>query len=643
MTDSTMDIDLNLIGRDKTADPDAVEVYRVLKRYGSAQERQTWKADRKEGWNAVGNNEMWTDADEKKLKNRGQVPMVVNKIAKGVQGASAIVTDSKPNVKFIPVGSSDLYVSELLQRGWDYVFAKNQGQDVIYDAVEEAKIGGVDFFKVWFDEGKGPYGRILFEAVKDVPIVYWDRDSTKRDMSDSHIIIAQRRTRKYIKEHYPELKDEDLVFTPDVDDPVISDGLTGVDNYTQPSDNPDGKDKEFDKDIWEIEAWMLVRKNKTVIVHTSTEDFEKFETIDVEFQAGQNKEEILKQFKAENPQAINPRIIKRSVEQREKRIVVGKKVIESKVNPFGVDADGDPVLGLIPLVHSRTQTSYPTSPTKRALPINRSKNHRRSQAIFLMAMEAASPIVEPHGCAWEGNPGSPNSRLVVAKNSAFQPFRLQGGGINFQQIAALEAEDDRDIDDQFDLPDVMRGKVPQGLENASGRMLLALQDTAGLMSKPFLRTLETSVVMMAKSVISLMLRHWPRKMWDRLLEDDEMLAPPKGMKENPMGTVDPGSDEELQLKMEFAQKWQDAIEKIRPEDPRKPPGIQLVDLDVRLTVGSSLPTNRMVKASVAMEFVKAGIYDPQAALEYVDDPQKDMIIPRMKKQQEALAQAANKK
>ena len=64
-----------------------------------------------------------------------------------------------------------------------------------------------------------------------------------------------------------------------------------------------------------------------------------------------------------------------------------------------------------------------------------------------------------------------------------------------------------------------------------------------------------------------------------------------------------------------------------------------MDLDVTMTAGSSMPTNRMAKLEVAIEMVGAGIYDRQAALEYVDDPNKELIVARMAKADEALAQA----
>ena len=51
-----------------------------------------------------------------------------------------------------------------------------------------------------------------------------------------------------------------------------------------------------------------------------------------------------------------------------------------------------------------------------------------------------------------------------------------------------------------------------------------------------------------------------------------------------------------------------------------------------------MPTNRMAKLEVAIELVAGGIYDRQAALEYVDDPNRDLILARMAKQDEMAMQ-----
>ena len=126
-------------------------------------------------------------------------------------------------------------------------------------------------------------------------------------------------------------------------------------------------------------------------------------------------------------------------------------------------------------------------------------------------------------------------------------------------------------------------------------------------------------------------------MWERLLEKDEWetLRPdqPDGAPEE----IEEGSQEEQDRKEETRQKWEEALELIRPIDTSKPPGISLIDIDVKVVAGSSLPTNRMAKEQVALDKYNAGLYDRKAALEYSDDPN---AIPISKRMDAADAQAA---
>jgi predicted membrane GTPase involved in stress response len=85
------------------------------------------------------------------------------------------------------------------------------------------------------------------------------------------------------------------------------------------------------------------------------------------------------------------------------------------------------------------------------------------------------------------------------------------------------------------------------------------------------------------------------------------------------------------------QRWTDAIARVVGEEGKEP--MSMIDLDVKVVAGSTQPTNRMAKAGVAMEFVKAGIYDPQAALEYIDDPKKDEVTERMERKRKEELQA----
>ena len=71
-------------------------------------------------------------------------------------------------------------------------------------------------------------------------------------------------------------------------------------------------------------------------------------------------------------------------------------------------------------------------------------------------------------------------------------------------------------------------------------------------------------------------------------------------------------------------KWVQAIDLIMNQK------VSLVNVDVKVSAGSTLPTNRMLKREDAVEMVKAGIYDQEAALDYVDDPHKDQVKERIK-------------
>ena len=621
--------------------PKVSEVYRSLKQYAEAKPRQDWLKRRKEAWKAAIDNEMWTDQEEKEMKDMGQVPLVINRLNKGIQGSAAIITDSKPAIQAHPVGSGDLYVAELLKRAVDYVWERNQGNDVIYDGVMEAKIGGLAFFDVCHDPSLGMFGRCNFEECPPDDI-YFDAESRTRDYSDTHLIKAKLRTKSYIKDRYDNITDDDLKFADEIKElkeGATSSGITGGDNYAEglKADQPSITAEE-ERNIWEIEAWMLKVVSEFWVMIGPDE-------------AGQFRREVYKnKARAVLAQEAlgNAVLWPRKVQKRVLRHIVGKKLIpqmdqgqevDERENPYGIDADGVPVMPLISLPHQRTLTAYPMSPTNYAIDINREKNKRRSQFIFMASMDSNAPIMEPEGkVKWTGNPGTPGSRGKYAQDVApGAVYRLTGGGMNTINFIQLEAKADADIDDQYDLHDVMRGKLPPGSENIAGRTVLALQDMGGMMSKPFLRALESAMVRLAKVIVTIILQTWQRNQWERLIEEDEIRTwmPDKEKTRIPEGQT---PDEAM-----IQSRWMQALNLIRPQDLTKPPGIGLIDMDVRITAGSSMPTNRIARAGMAIEMAKAGIYDAEAALEYIDDPQKDKVTARMKQREQQMIMAGIQK
>jgi hypothetical protein len=635
-------IDIDLITSDQSVDPKVQEVYELLKIYRDADARGKWLERRKEAWKAI-ENEMWDEKDEKAMTEKGQVPLVINKCVEGVQGKCAIMTHQKPTAQFLPIGSGDLYAAELLKRAYDYIFIKNEGNDVIYECTEEYAIGAHAFLNISVDKATNPFGNIVFE--EDPPDdIYWDKDSRKRDYSDTHLIKAKMRSRQYIKDKYGELKDRDIYFAPfSKEDDSKSTGVSGEDNYAVGPDDPLPDDvKSKQKIIWEIKAWLLKIVEEDWIFRIGPDGEPVPEKL--ELGEGQSLKDLVN-FKAEVPHLKNDSTAyywRRSMQKRILRVIVGKKMISEEENPYGVDREGYPQIDLIGMKAQRTRSSYCMSATNYALPINKEKNKRRSQAIYIASMNTDAPIVRPHDAKWEGKKGTPGAELILAKNAPFQPYRLQtGGAVEASVLFNLEQKADEELNDAYKILDVMKGKIPPGSGQIAGKTVLALQDFGGVMNSPDIRKLESALIRHAKVVIALALKHWPRQMWERLLEPEEILdfAPENTDEARELEGIEDDQEEEKEgITQRIQQKWAEALDLVRPKDMDQPPGLSLIDLDVKIVAGSGQPTNRIAKMEMAIELVKGGIYDPEAALEYVDDPNKDKIIERMKNAAEMAMQ-----
>lgn len=610
----------------KDVNPKVEEVYKLLKIYAADEKRDKWVTRRDRAWDAI-ENQILTDKDKVELKKVDQEPLEINECVLGVQGSCAIVTDQKPEIKVHPVGSADLYLAELIKRGHDLVWERNEGSDATYEVVEEKEIGGLGFFDVRFDRNLGIFGRIVFEETPPEDM-YFDSNSRKKDFSDTPMIKAKQRTKEYIKEHHPDISDDDMKYTIDIKDAsgvaTKSEGLTSGDQYVElgKKGGRPGEDEKKPKIIWEIEAWLLKTvKEDWIVSYTEGQTEPTIGRIDL---TPQEKKGLQSGDKIKDGMYWE-----RTLQKRVQRIIVGKKLVAEKENPYGTDRDGNPIMTIIGLKGQKTRSAYPMSSTNYAVEINRDMIKRRLQFNFSISQNANAPIIEPStGMSWEGTAGTPGSRGLVSKTASFQPFRLQSGAVEALRFLESETRDKENIADQYKLHDVMKGKIPEGTD-PSGRVVLALQDMGGMMSKPSLRALEAALIRLAKVHISMMLKHWPRYMWEKLIEPDEWTKwqPEDKAEARPEEEITPEEQEEITA------KWERALNLVSNPDPHKK--ISMIDLDIKIVAGSSMPTNRIAKSMLAMEKLQAGMYDVEAALEYDDDPNKDRIVKRMKAREEA--------
>lgn len=649
-------------------DPKVEEVYLYLKAYSEPPERKEWETRHDKAW-ALIENDIWEKDEKTQMEEQKQVPVAVNDAVKGVQASCAVQTANRPDLKIYPKGGKgDVYVAELLKRGHDVIWDKNEGGLNIYELAEDRDIGALGFIRARIDPNKGPFGKIVNECL-DSRSVYFDKDSRKRDFSDTHMIIAVLRTKTYIKEQYDDIKDEDLFYNRDILQGGKSEGITTGDNYRAGAEGKTKPDAitssvEEENNIWEIEALMRKFRDENWIIYRDEKG--QIQTISMEPDTEEGEQEVkhLNEKEAEaNAASFVPEsgqfiaFWPRKREIRETRIIVGKKLIQEIDDPYGEDADGDPICHIIGLKAQRTRNAYPMSATNYSRDIVRMKNKALMQFIHAAAHNTNAPIREAEGAVkWEGSPGTPGSKAIVdvSKVSSLDQGvnRMAPGAAQIERYLEIVAQADKAIADQYDAPPVVKGEIPPGAD-PSGRTVLALGDMASTMSKPKIGSLEGALVRLGKVNIGMALKKWPREYWERLIEEEEweswlpekekteLLAGDQEKTGAPSGQMPELTDA---TKGMIRNRWKEALDLIRPEDYSKPSGISMIDIDVKIVAGSSLPTNRIAKDQIATEKYKSGLYDRKAALEYADDPKAEEIALRMDQAERAMmeAQAAQK-
>jgi hypothetical protein len=633
--------------------PIVKSVYTSLASYASSDARHDWMNQADECRSAALENKFFTAQEEKEMRDSGQEPHIVNKLVTGVQGASAIATANRPDIKVFPLRESDPYLAEIAKSALEHVWLKNFGNDVTYDVVEEKNISGVGAYYGKLDKNKGPFGAVTFEE-EDASLWYWDAESKKRDRSDTHLIKAQLRSISYIKSNYPSLKDKDIVSINDdfTDKPTTpEDTVTGKDNYAIKPKHSAPEDHTVKRHVWEIEAYM----RKTEDAHWAVVVPVQGAPFVVEFADAKTVKDAQVEIARIEQNGLDGIQIKsiqywpRRMDNRYLTVIVGTKIIQQRndnkqlvdelKNPLGVDSDGDPVLPVVFYYGQRTSKAYYRAPTFYALGSNKSLCKRETQYTHAVSKNLSAPIVrEESGTRWKDptRPDRPGNEILMDK-SAREPTRLNPGMIDMASLSAHIQEDKSNIDEAYGLPEVLRGKVPQSLERMSGRLGLALQDTGTIMQNPSIRGLESSLERLGKLLLSIILRSWPRSKWESLVTEDRIreFRPPEDPM-NEQADFDKSDELKQQEMMERQEKWAAAVDKITSE------GIGVVDFNIAITAGSSLPTNRLLKEETAIEKYKIGLYDRQAALEYSGEPHAKEIAKRMDQREMQMAQAGVK-
>tara|TARA_R110002020_G_scaffold212480_4_gene419118 strand:- start:12551 stop:14725 length:2175 start_codon:yes stop_codon:yes gene_type:complete len=180
---------------------DTHELYRI---YSSS--RNAWATHVKED-KEFRLGKQWTAEQQKVLENRGQAPIVVNRIHPAVEAAKAMLTANRPSFRCAPREDSDNKIANVMSGLLTYMFDISDGRHVVRQVIDDYYVCGVGYMQVYqdpmMDMGKGEV------CIHDLdPLdVYVDPNSRSKMLDDAeNIIVSRLFTKEQAKRMYPMYK-----------------------------------------------------------------------------------------------------------------------------------------------------------------------------------------------------------------------------------------------------------------------------------------------------------------------------------------------------------------------------------------------------------------------------------------------------
>jgi len=149
----------------------------------------------------------WTADQKRVLEERGQAPLVVNRVHPAVEAAKALITANKPQFRVSPREDSDNRVAQAMNGLLEYIWQISEGNSVIRRVVDDYYVTGLGAALIYVDPsmdmGKG---EVCIHDVDPLDI-YIDPNSRHPFADDAeNIIISRLYTKDQAKSLYPMYK-----------------------------------------------------------------------------------------------------------------------------------------------------------------------------------------------------------------------------------------------------------------------------------------------------------------------------------------------------------------------------------------------------------------------------------------------------
>ena len=568
----------------------------------------------------------WTAEQQRILLERGQAPLVVNRIHPAVEAAKALLTSGKPQFRVSPREDSDNKVAQIFNGLLEYMWYISDGTQALRNAIDDYYTMGLGAMMVYIDPLKDfGRGEVCFHDVDPLDI-YIDPNSRDRLGDDAeNIIISRMFTKEQAMKMYPQYETAiknatsdlhtDRPTTQRVDDKGIvfpedtatktdssynenSEYIRGYERYYKVwvkrfhvKNNIDGVEEVFDEDaIQEYLQRPAIKINGMPIT-----DAKKGEALIAQvmqqYEAMAQKAEMEQEPEPEMPQIeeltyadlVEEGLIETvsvPVQRVKMCVIMGDKYLYSRILP----TEHYPII-LFMNIHTRTP--YPVSDVRMVKDMQEYINKTRSLIIAHATTSTNTKILIPSGSVdmqdFEQRWAQPGVAIEVDMDSGapqpVQPTPLPNTLYQNEQVAKT------DIDHALGLYELMQGNAEAAPHTY--KATVSLDEFGQRKIKSKLQDLESGLVRMAKVAIPLMQELYQAEKVVRIVQPNNSLS-------------------------EFA------INKKLYDD--KTGELSVINdisrgaFDVVVVTGSTLPTNRYAQLELYMDAYKNGIIDKQEVL-----------------------------
>jgi hypothetical protein len=613
------------------------ETHDIFKTYSS--KRETWANQAQEDAEfRLGRQ--WSAEQTRVLLERGQAPLVVNRIHPAVEAAKALLTSGKPQFRVSPREDSDNKVAQVFNGLLEYMWYISDGTQALRNVIDDYYTMGMGAMCVYIDPLKD-YGRGEV-CVHDIdPLdVYIDPNSRHRMGDDAeNIVISRLFTKEQATTMYPiyeeaiknastdlytdrpvteRVDDKGIIFPEDtatkthVGFGVNNEYIRGYERYTKVwvkryhvKNNINKSEETFDEEGYtEFTQRIAVKINGQVIldeekagqiVSKLTEEFEQ-QRQQAEMQ-GVDGPELPEIEQVPYSQLIQEGLME-SVSVPMQRIkmcvIMGDKYLYSRVLPI----EHYPIV-LFMNIHNRTP--YPVSDVRMVKDLQEYINKTRSLIIAHATTSTNTKILIPAGSVdmndFEQRWAQPGVAIEVDMDQGapqpIQPTPLPSTLYQNEQVAKT------DIDHQLGLYELMQGNAEAAPHTY--KATISLDEFGQRKIKSKLQDIEMALARVAKVAIPIMQQLYRAEKIVRLVQPNNSLteiAINKKMYDDKSGEVSVIND------------------------------ISRGAFDVIVVTGSTLPTNRYAQLEMYMDAYEKGIIDKTEVLKKTEVFDQEGVLER---------------